>query len=77
MPVRKNPGSMEITRIPNGSSSTARPSLRTLTACLLAMYDQWMGAPATRPATDDTLTTTPERRDLMDGSTARSSRSGP
>ncbi len=35
--VRKNPGSMHTTRIPNGFTSAANESLSTLRACLLAM----------------------------------------
>ena len=62
------PGSMMTTRMPNGASSWARPSLTPSKAYFDATYGDWAIA-AIRPAIDVMLTIAPLRRSRICGST--------
>ena len=66
------PGSMITTRMPNGASSWARPSLSPSNANFDATYGDWAIA-AMRPVIDVMLTIAPLRRSRIPGSTAAGS----
>ena len=70
------PGSMIATRIPNGASSWARPSLSPSKAHFDATYGDWASA-AIRPATEVMFTMVPLPRSRICGSTAWMQRTAP
>ena len=70
------PGSMMTTRIPNGASSWASPSLSPSNAHFDVTYGDWASA-AMRPAIEVMLTMVPLRRSRMPGSTCCRQRTAP
>jgi hypothetical protein len=70
------PGSITATRMPNGATSCASPSLTPSSAHFDATYGDWAIA-AIRPAIDVTFTMVPERRWRICGSTACTHRIAP
>ena len=70
------PGSITTTRMPNGASSWASPSLTPSNAYFDATYGDWAIA-ATLPVSDVMLTIAPLRRSRMPGSTCLRQRIAP
>ena len=70
------PGSMIATRMPNGASSWASPSLNPSNAHFDVTYGDWASA-AMRPVTEVMLTIAPEPRSRICGSTAWMQRTAP
>ena len=75
--VAKNPGSIDTTLIPNGSTYVASASLTALIADFDAEYIDVYGVPGSLPESELTSTITPERCERIAGSTALLQRIGP
>src|SRR5690242_7128524 len=64
------PGDTALARMPCGPSSFASDLVNAARAAFAAAYGPAPGPPPLWPATDPTLTTTPRRRAIIEGTTA-------